>query len=181
MAKWFASLETLPEAHELSACVFGVFHTRHLWVDSPKQTESFEVEVWAEPPSEVQIRPKVRSYKEKTRPNAVVDQSERKKAALEAYLKEKEFEQQLLENLIQDNQIVLRNLSEITTFIRKTLLTWISKCTANLERQGKTETGRSFTLRRAGNHPIRLNCEDGLLEMPDYILVFDDGRRQPDE
>jgi uncharacterized protein (TIGR02677 family) len=174
MAKWFASLETLQEAHELSACVFGVFHTRHLWVDSPKQTESFEVEVWQEPPSQVEIRPKVRSYKEKSRPNAVVDQSERKKAALEDYLRQKESEQQLLENLIQDNQIVLRRLPELTTFIRKTLLTWISKCMTNPKRQGKTETGRSFSLKRAGDRPIQLRCEDGMLEMPDYVLLFDE-------
>ncbi|MDR3542929.1 MAG: TIGR02677 family protein [Desulfosporosinus sp.] len=174
MAKWFASLETLPEAHELSACVFGVFHTRHLWVDSPKQTESIDVEVWHEPPSELEIRPKVRSYKEKSRPNAVVDQSERKKAALEAYLREKALEQQLLENLIGDNQIVLRNLPELTTFIRKTLLTWISKCMASPDRQGKTETGRSFSLKRVSDRPIQLNCEDGLLEMPDYVLLFDE-------
>ena len=115
MAKWFSTLDTIQDSHELSACVFGVFHTRHLWVDCPKQTESFEVEVWDEPPSEIEIRPKVRNYSEKVRPNAVVDQSERKKAALDAYLREKEIEQQLLANLIQDNRIVLRNLPVLTT------------------------------------------------------------------
>lgn len=174
MAKWFASLESLQEAHELSACIFGVFHTRHLWVDSPKQTESYEVEVWDEPPARLQIRPKVRSYKEKSWPNAVVDQSERKQAALAAYLKEKEIEQQLLDNLIQDNRIILRSLPQLTPFIRKTLLTWISKCMAGPERRGKTETGRTFSLKLAGQQSIRLNCEDGILEMPDYVLVFDE-------
>lgn len=174
LAKWFSTLETVQEAHELSACVFGAFHTRHLWVDRPKQTESFEVEIWDEPPSEIQIRPKVRNYREKGRPNAVVDQSERKKATLDAYLREKENEQQLLDNLIQDSRIVLGNLPELTTFIRKTLLTWISKCMANPERKGKTETGRTFFLERASNRQISLHCEDGLLEMPDYIFVFDE-------
>ena len=174
LAKWFSNLDTVQEAHELSACVFGVFHTRHLWVDRPKQTESFEVEIWDEPPSEIEIRPKVRNYREKGRPNAVVDQSERKKAALEAYLREKEIEQQLLDNLIQNNCIVLRNLPELTTFIRKTLLTWISKCMANPDRKGKTETGRTFSLEKASDRQINLHCEDGLLAMPDYIFLFDD-------
>lgn len=73
LAKWFSNLDTVQEAHELSACVFGVFDTRHLWADRPKQTESFEVEIWDEPPSEIEIRPKVRNYREKGRPNAVVD------------------------------------------------------------------------------------------------------------
>ncbi len=174
LAKWFSTLDSVQEAHELSACVFGVFHTRHLWVDRPKQTESFEVEVWDEPPSEIEIRPKVRNYSEKVRPNAVVDQSERKKAALDAYLREKEIEQQLLDNLIQDNRIVLGNLPELSTFIRKTLLTWISKCMANPDRKGKTETGRTFFLKRVSNRQIILKCEDGLLEMPDYIFSFDE-------
>lgn len=48
LAKWFTGLD-LNAAHELSACVFGVFHTRHLLVHQAKQTESFEVEVWDEP------------------------------------------------------------------------------------------------------------------------------------
>ena len=174
LAKWFSTLDSVQEAHELSACVFGVFHTRHLWVDRPKQTESFEVEVWDEPPSEIEIRPKVRNYREKGRPNAVMDQSERKKAALDAYLREKEIEQQLLDNLIQDNRIVLGNLPELSTFIRKTLLTWISKCMANPDRKGKTETGRTFFLKRVSNRQIILKCEDGLLEMPDYIFSFDE-------
>src|SRR5699024_208973 len=33
LAKWFDSLTDVREAHELSAVVFGVFHTRHLFSD----------------------------------------------------------------------------------------------------------------------------------------------------
>ncbi len=32
LAKWFANSVSLAEAHLLSACVFGVFHTRHFWL-----------------------------------------------------------------------------------------------------------------------------------------------------
>ena len=45
---------------------------------------------------------------------------------------------------------------------------------ANPDRKGKTETGRTFSLERASDRQIRLNCEDGLLEMPDYIFLFDE-------
>ncbi|MDA8229626.1 MAG: TIGR02677 family protein [Desulfitobacterium hafniense] len=174
LAGMFSRLDSLKEAHELSSCIFGAFNTRHLFVDRPKQTESFEVEVWDEPPAQVQIRPKVRSYKEKTRPNAVLDQSEQKKLAMEAYLEEKTLEKDLITNLIENHQIVLRNLPEVSSFIRKTLLSWIGKCMANPERKSKTETGQTVFLKKASNHSIRLQCEDGILEMPDFILTFEE-------
>lgn len=174
IAGMFERLDSLQEAHELSSCVFGAFHTRHLLVDRPKQTESYEVEVWDEPPAQVQIRPKVRAYKEKTRPNAVLDQTDRKKAAREAFLQEKALEQQLLTNLMEDDQILLRNLPEVSSFIRKTLLSWIGKCMASPDRKGRTETGRTVFLKKASNRSIQLQCEDGILEMPDFILTFEE-------
>lgn len=173
LAQWFARLESVTAAHELSACVFGAFHTRHLLVNRAKQTESYDVEVWDEPSSQVIIRPKIRAYHEKTKASAVRDQSEQKKAVMEVYLREKEAEQRLLESLMENNRIVIRELPMVSAQVRKTLLYWIAKCMGNPERQGKTETGRLFTLYLAGHRRIRLEAEDGALEMPDYILQFE--------
>lgn len=173
LAGMFARMDSIKEAHELSACVFGAFHTRHLWVEQPKQTDSYDLEVWDEPAAEVQIRPKIRAYHEKTRPNAVIDQSARKNAAREDYLRERASEEQLLSTLRKNDQIVLRNLPEVSSFMRKTLLSWIGKCMLNSKHQGKTETGQTITLTQVSQQAIFLRCEDGDLEMPDFILSFE--------
>lgn len=177
LAQWFAGLDSLEEAHRLSACVFGVFHTRHFLVEEPKQTERSDVEVWDEPSAVLTIRPRVRSYHEKVKPNAVVDRSRQKQAAMAAYLSQKASEQQVVENLIRQERIAVGELPEISPFIRKTLLTWIGKSIGCPDRRAKTDSGRVFKLRLLSNRRVLLRCEDGVLEMPDYILEFEPSGR----
>ncbi|MDI6813507.1 MAG: TIGR02677 family protein [Desulfitobacteriaceae bacterium] len=173
LAKWFAGLKNLEEAHELSACVFGVFHTRHLLVTQAKQTESFDLEIWDEPPVMLTIRPRIRNYHEKTKASAVQNRSREKEAAREAYLKERETEDRLLRSLMSQEQIVIRDLPVVNAAMRKTLLYWIAKCMVNPERKGKTDTGEIFRLHLASSRRIRLQADDGVLEMPDYVLEFE--------
>ncbi|NMA69413.1 MAG: DUF2397 family protein, partial [Desulfitobacterium sp.] len=157
-----------------SACVFGVAHTRHLYVEDSKETESLNREIWEEPAGMVNIRPKVRNFREKTRPNAVLDQTARKKATMEAYLAEKAREQELMDELVKGNRIVLRDLKEVNPFVRKTLLTWIAKSMTHPERKGKTENGMLFQLQKMSDKNILLRAEDGDLVMPDFCLVFEE-------
>jgi uncharacterized protein (TIGR02677 family) len=173
LAKWFTSLETLDEAHKLSACVFGVFRTRHLKVEEPKGTESLDVEVWEAPPAPVILKPRITAYRERVKPNAADDHTARKRAVRETYLRRKEEEQRLLAELIRQDRIVLRELPPVKPVVRKTLLSWIAKSMAHPERIGKTETGRPFRLEVASNRIIRLRAEDGVLEMPDIVFHFD--------
>jgi len=174
LAKWFAGLAALEEAHKLSACVFGVFHTRHLHVECPKQTDSYEVEVWDEPAAVMVIRPKVRAYHERTKAGAAIDHAEEKQAAREAYLREKAAELELVAAVLGGDRIVVSALPVVSPFMRKTLLGWISKGMSDPARRGKTETGRSFTLHLASNRAVRLYADDGVLELPDFVLQFDD-------
>lgn len=173
LADWFVQAESLAEAHELSATVFGVFHTRHFWVELPKQTESIEAEIWQEPAVSLVIRPKIRAYKEKVRPNAVVSKAREKSETRDSYLRQKAEEQELLESLIAQDRIVLRDLPPVDPFIRKTLLTWIAKCMGTRDHKGKTETGRTFRLCLASPDRVKLVAQDGTLEMPDYVLEFE--------
>ncbi len=173
LAKWFAGMDSLAEAHRLSACVFGVFHTRHYWIEQPKQTERIDIEMWDQPPVTVTIRPKARAYHEKVRPNAVVDHSRQKRETTAVYLAQKEAEQRVLDSLCGQDRIVISELAGVSPFIRKALLTWIGKSMASPDRRAKTETGRVFRLRLAGDQRIRLAAEDGVLEMPDYVLEFE--------
>lgn len=171
LAKWFSKASDIKEAHELSACVFGVFHTRHLYA-SPRDTEDIYADLWDEPPTEITVKPRVRNYREKTRPGAVVSHEKEKERQLEEFLHQKEAERKLVEQLISNNRIVVGKLPEVDPYVRKTLLHWISKCMSNSRWIAKTETGRKFQLVRLDDREVTLRAEDGDLRMPNYVLKF---------
>lgn len=171
LADWFARCDTLEEAHEISASVFGVFHTRHLF-SGGKATEDIYAEIWDEEPTEVTIKPRVRRYREKTKPGAIKSLQQEKQQTLTAYLKEREAEQKLVAGIVQQNQIVLADLPLVDPYIRKTLLRWIGKSMTHQERMAKTETGRKFQLITVDDQEITLRAEDGNLVMPNFVIQF---------
>ncbi len=59
LAKWFDGMAEVNEAHELSAIVFGVTHTRHLFSDHVP-TEDIYTSVWEEQPMEHETKPRIR-------------------------------------------------------------------------------------------------------------------------
>src|SRR5699024_6556665 len=64
LAKWFESLTDVKAAHELSAVVFGVFHTRHLFSDHVP-TDNIYTSIWEEKPMVHETNPRIRNYREK--------------------------------------------------------------------------------------------------------------------
>lgn len=171
LAEWFQRCRDLSEAHKLSACVFGVFSSRHLYA-GVKETENIYAEIWDENPTELTLRPRVRAYREKTKTGAVESHQEEKQRLLEQYLREKEAEQRLVDQIIQGNRIRLAELPQVDTYIRKTLLNWIGKCMTNQRLMGKTENGRQIRLTLVDDSEIILRSPDGDLCMPNYVIQF---------
>jgi len=168
LAPRFSQCADLDEAHILSACVFGITNTRHFYAPV-KDTEDIYAEVWERPPVELSLTPRIRNYRAKTRPNAIIDRSEDKNAMLVHCLQEKEDEDRMLNSLISDEKIELSKLGVIEPHVRRTLLVWISRALANEQKLVKTESGHNFKL-LVGRGQITLSCTDGNLRMPDYIL-----------
>lgn len=168
LAQRFSQCADLDEAHILSACVFGIANTRHFYAPV-KDTEDIYAEVWERPSVELTLTPRIRNYRAKTRPNAIIDRSRDKNAMLAKYLQEKEAEARMLTSLISDEKIELSRLGIIEPHVRRTLLVWISRALANDQKLVKTESGRRFQL-QGGQGQISLRCTDGSLRMPDYIL-----------
>lgn len=171
LAEWFLKCQDVGEAHKLSACVFGVFSSRHLYA-GVKETENIYAEIWEENPTELTLRPRVRAYREKTRTGAVESHQEEKERLLEEYLREKEAEQRLVEQIIRGNSIRLAELPLVDPYIRKTLLNWIGKCMTNRRLTGKTENGRQIRLTLVDGREIILRSPDGELRMPNYMIEF---------
>ncbi|RJX22575.1 MAG: TIGR02677 family protein [Desulforudis sp.] len=171
IAGWFAACTDLQAAHELSAVVFGAFHTRHLYA-APKETEDIYAEIWDQPPTEITLNPRIRMYREKTRPNAAASHKDEKARVMAEYLRQKEAERTLIERLMRGNRIVVGELPVVDPHVRKTLLYWIARCMGSRDWVGKTETGRSFRLAKIDDHEVVLRSEDGNLRMPNYVLQF---------
>ena len=171
IAGWFAACADLQVAHELSAVVFGAFHTRHLYA-TPKETEDIYAEIWDQPPTEITLNPRTRSYRGKTRPNAATSHKDEKARVRAEYLRQKEAERVLIEGLMRGRRIVVGELPVVDPYVRKTLLHWIARCMGSRDKVGKTETGWSFRLERVDNREIVLRSKDGDLRMPNYVLQF---------
>lgn len=168
LAKWFSSLETVEEAHKLSAVVFGCFHTKHIVAENDA-TENMYRDIWEEQPTEWLVKPRVRHYREKKKPEAMVDKQKEKEETMTAYLAEKQQEEEELAQLIDDGKIVLQELPIVAPHIRKTLLGWIAKAMGREDRIVQTENGwKVKVVQREGT--ITLEAEDGMLMMPNYEI-----------
>ncbi|TCL61468.1 uncharacterized protein (TIGR02677 family) [Hydrogenispora ethanolica] len=177
LAGWFGRLDDIREAHQLAALLFGLAQTRHLY-GGQRTSDDLDRQVWEEPPTIVTLLPRIAGYREKSRPGAVIDRSIVKQEALREYLIRQRRNEALIDRLIVDNRINLADLGEIDTYVRKTLLGWIARCMQSRERFIQTETGRKIRLIEDGSgRRIVLQCSDGALEMPNFILEFIDDKR----
>lgn len=176
LAKWFHQIEDLNEAHKLSSVVFGVFHTKHIFAET-SQTEDIYAEVWDQSPTLITLNPRIRQFKEKTRPSAIVNRDQEKEDMLKQYILEKEAEQKMLEQLIVNKRIVLSELpDDIDPYIRKTILNWIGRAMSDSEQTGKTENGQFFKLIKLNEDTITLHSDDGSLTLPNYAFYFENRR-----
>jgi len=92
--------------------------------------------------------------------------------AMEVFRQQKELEERQLEEFTSRGTVVLAELEPIEPVILHALLNWISKSLGEKKKQGKTETGVTYTVRKRSEDLIKLYSSDGILMMPDYIIEF---------
>ncbi|HHT04973.1 MAG TPA: TIGR02677 family protein [Hydrogenispora sp.] len=181
LAELFLACDGIGECNKLSALAFGVFNSRHFKGDQERTTESINSSVYAEPPLMVEIRPRTRRYKEKAAKRPIVDKSAEKGRLYREYIERINQEQAIIQSYIKDDQINFAALAagpELPAYVRLTLLHWVSRASATENRRGKTENGRVFRLLDPPNGArCVLRCTDGMLEMPAYIICFEEGKR----
>lgn len=171
LAHWFDSLPDMKEAHELSSVVFGVFHTRHLFSDHVP-TDNIYTSVWEEKPMEHETNPRIRNYREKTRPGAIVSQHTQKDIIRREHLRMKQMEQQTLEKFMQENEIHIDQLPVVEPYVRKLLLNWVGKAMMRKDQTFQTEHGRLVKVIMDKDERIILRAKDGDLEMPKIVFQF---------
>lgn len=173
LAKWFDSMTDVKDAHQLSSVVFGVFHTRHLFSDHVP-TDDIYTSVWDEQPMMHETKPRIRNYREKTRPGAIISQKLKKEKTKREHLEKKQLEQATIEKYISGNEIHLSRLPVIESHVRKMLLSWVGKAMLRKDHTFQIEHGRFVKMTMTKEERIILLAEDGEMEMPHIVFQFVD-------
>ena len=164
----FLNCGDLKEAHRLSAHVFGVQRIQHFKTLEPREEDSANNSVYQEEPAKFLLKPHTRAYKEKKDKRGFTDKSLEKMAQRDSYLRQKE----IVMHYIRDNRITFSEIDEvISQETRITFLQWITQANMNSGKNGRTEYGQEYHLKRTEGKCV-LRCEDGDLVMPAFILEF---------
>lgn len=168
----FLKCEDLDEAHKLSAHVFGIQKIQHFKTNEPRQEDAINNSVYEEEPAEFLLKPHTRTYREKKDRRGFSDKSLEKMMQRESYLQYARKQKEIVMRYIKDNQITFSEIREkIPEDARITFLQWIAQANMNSRKMGRTEYGQEYRLIREEGNCV-LDCEDGTLTMPAYILEF---------
>lgn len=174
IAEMFCNTQSIEEAHKLSSLVFGMVNTRHIKGDFVRNTDSINSLLTSEEPFIIEIKPRIRGYKEKIERVSIEDKSEEKKKRIAEYMKQREEELREFEKYIKDGELVIEELPEIKANIRKMILKLIARANQTDAKETKTEDGRVVKLvYPKENRRCTMYSEDGNLEMPAFTLKIE--------
>lgn len=168
----FLKCEDLDEAHKLSAHVFGIQKIQHFKTNEPRQEDAINNSVYEEEPAEFLLKPHTRTYREKKDRRGFTDKSLEKMMQRENYLQHARKQKEIVMRYIKDNRITFSEIRErVPEDARITFLQWIAQANMNSRKLGRTEYGQEYQMIQ-GEGDCVLDCEDGALTMPAYILEF---------
>ncbi|WP_271629113.1 TIGR02677 family protein [Caldicellulosiruptor sp. DIB 104C] len=172
LARLFSNLD-ISECHKLSAVVFGVMCPKYITGDFPRATESTAISILDLPSFKVPLKSRGRLIREKIKVVPASEFSEEKKKRFEEYKKKIEEENELLQSLLKGNKIEFERLPRITPEVRKRLFVWLSRGLSS--KVANTDSGKKFrVIRPQDDKRCILECTDGKMDMPAYVLEFVD-------
>ncbi len=173
VAELFLRCRDLEEAHKMSAMVFGMECPQHLAGELIRETDSMNVGVYEEQPIEITLKPRVRTYREKSRRSAILESAKQKQETRRQMLEKQKEETEKLQALEKNGKIDFDKLPVLELRIREILLKWLSDAMEAADFSARTDDGRRYTLDRsqAGEKCV-VHCEDGNFTMPKMTIVF---------
>lgn len=168
----FLRCEDLDEAHKLSAHVFGIQKIQHFKTNVPREENGINNSIYEEDTAEFLLKPHTRTYREKKDRRGFEDKSLEKRIQREYYLRHAKKQKEIVMRYIKEDRIAFSEIREkVPTDVRMIFLQWIAQANMNSQRLGRTEYGQEYQLIR-GDGDCVLDCEDGALTMPAYVLEF---------
>lgn len=176
IAELFQHCEDIGQAHQMAALVFGLERPFHIKGDLTRETDSMNTGVYEEAALDVVLKPRIRTYKEKSRRSSITDRSQEKEKIRKEMLEKLMENQRKIHSLEQNGCIDFANLPVIEPDIREILLKWLSNALEDSGNTAKTEDGRQYFLDLSNKKKTCVvHCEDGNFTMPQIKIVFQEG------
>ncbi len=175
VASVFLQCRDVSQAHKMSAMVFGLERPFHLKGDASRETDSMNRAVCEEEPVEFLLKPRTRTYGEKSARSSIRDNSREKEETRARAIRQLREDRQEVKRLEQDGRIRFWELPVLKPRVREILLKWLSDALETSGYGARTEDGREFSLdmSRADERCV-VHCEDGNFTMPRIAIVFHD-------
>lgn len=175
VAQLFLNCKDIQEAHRMSAMVFGMECPRHLAGESVRETDSMNVGVYEEKPLKIELKPRIRSYREKSKRSSIRESAERKQETRQKMLQQQKEEMEKIQGLEKNGRIDFANLPVLEPRIREILLKWLSDAMESVDFSARTDDGRRYVLDKSqAKETCVVHCEDGNFTMPKFVLVFEE-------
>ena len=173
VAELFLRCKDMSEAHKMSAMVFGLEQPYHLAGELIRETDSMNQGVYEEAPLQISLKPRVRTYREKSKRSGIRETTEQKREARRQLLQQQKEEMQKLQQLEKNGRIDFAELPVLEPRIREILLKWLSDAMEDVDFAARTDDGRRYVLDRSRmGEKCVVHCEDGNFTMPRMAIVF---------
>lgn len=173
VAELFMKCQDISEAHKMSAMVFGIEKPFHLAGELVRETDSMNRGVYEESALEIYLKPRIRTYREKSKRSAIRESVEQKQETRRKMLQQQKEEMQKIQSLEKDGKIDFAELPVLEPRIREILLKWLSDAMEDADFTARTDDGRRYVLDRSRmKERCVVHCEDGNFTMPRMTLVF---------
>ncbi|MGN0335785.1 MAG: TIGR02677 family protein [Lachnospiraceae bacterium] len=173
VAEIFLKCEDVSEAHRMSAMVFGLERPFHLKGDRPRETDSMNKGVYEEAAQEFLLKPRIRTYREKSRRSSIRDSRKEKEETRSRMLKQLREDRRKIELLEQNGRIDFAELPVLEPRVREILLKWLSDALEDADYSARTDDGRLYVLDMSqADERCVVHCEDGNFTMPKLAIVF---------
>ena len=125
---------------------------------------------------QITIKPRIRTFGEKTKRSHIQDHSVQKEQARKAAIEKLQNEKATVASFIKDKKIVFSDLPVISEHTRNILLRWLSKALEREDGKAKTEDGKVYYISnpKEKNNCI-VECEDGYFQMPAFRMQIATG------
>lgn len=178
VAELFLQCQNVKEAHKMSAMVFGLERPFHIKGDFNRTTDSMNQGVYEEEPLEIRLKPRVRTYREKTMRGAIRESQKEKQETRKRLLLMQREEMRKIRLLEKEGRIEFAELPVLDTRSREILLKWLSDAMEDAEFTARTDDGRQYVLDRSrAEERCVVHCEDGNFTMPRLAIVFQEESR----
>ena len=173
VAELFLKCKDIQEAHRMSAMVFGMERPWHLQGELSRESDSMNRSVYEESPFTFTLKPRIRTYREKSNRSAISDRAKEKLETRERLIRQQKEDVRKLKSLEKNGRIEFASLPVIESRVREILLKWLSNALESPDFSGRTEDGRRFVLDRSNiKEKCVVHCEDGNFTMPKLAIVF---------